>query len=38
MDARISMDGQTREVKDIYMEDLLAVVDEVEKIILKEAE
>ena len=28
MDARISADGQAREVKDICTEDLLAVVDE----------
>ncbi len=27
MDARISMDGQAREIKDILTEDLLAVVD-----------
>ena len=33
MDARISVDGQAREVKDICMEDLLAVVDEAEKMI-----
>ena len=36
MDARIGVDGQAREVKDIYMEDLLAVVDEAEKMIPKE--
>ena len=36
MDARISVDGQAREVKDICMEDLLAVVDEAEKMIPKE--
>lgn len=33
MDARISVDGQAREVKDICTEDLLAVVDEAEKMI-----
>ena len=33
MDARISVVGRAREVKDICMEDLLAVVDEAEKII-----
>ena len=38
MDARISVDGRAREVKDICMEDLLAVVDEAEKMISKEAE
>ena len=38
MDARISVDGQAREVKNICIEDLLAVVDEAEKMILKEAE
>jgi hypothetical protein len=38
MDARISVDGQAREVKDICTEDLLAVVDEAEKMIPKEAE
>ena len=36
MDARIGVDGQAREVKDICMEDLLAVVDEAEKMISKE--
>ena len=36
MDARISVDGQAREVKDICTEDLLAVVDEAEKMIPKE--
>jgi hypothetical protein len=36
MDARIGVDGQAREVKDICMEDLLAVVDEAEKMIPKE--
>jgi hypothetical protein len=35
MDARISVDGQAREVKDICIEDLLAVVDEAEKMIPK---
>ena len=33
MDARISVDGRAREVKDICTEDLLAVVDEAEKMI-----
>ncbi len=33
MDARISVDGQAWEVKDIVTEDLLAVVDEVEELI-----
>ena len=33
MDARISADGQAREVNDICTEDLLAVVDEAEKMI-----
>ncbi len=32
MDARISVDGQAREVKDICTEDLLAVVGEAEKL------
>lgn len=36
MDARISVDGQAREVKDIRTEDLLAVVDEAEKMIPRE--
>ena len=35
MDARISVDGQAREVKDICIEDLLAVADEAEKMIPK---
>jgi len=38
MDARISVDGQAREVKDICTEDLLAVVDEAEKLNPLEAE
>ena len=33
MDARISVDGRAREKKDICTEDLLAVVDEAEKMI-----
>ncbi len=37
MDARIGVDGRAWEVKDICTEDLLAVVDEAEKMILKEA-
>ena len=36
MDAMISVDGQAREVKDICIEDLLAVVDEAAKMIPKE--
>jgi hypothetical protein len=36
MDARISVDGRAREVKDICTEDLLAVVDEAKKMIPKE--
>lgn len=36
MDARISVDGQAREIKDICTEDLLTVVDEAEKMIPKE--
>jgi hypothetical protein len=36
MDARISVDGQAREVKDICIEDLLTVVDRTEKMIPKE--
>ena len=32
MDARISVDGRAREVKDICIEDLLAVVDEAGKM------
>jgi hypothetical protein len=36
MDARISVDGRAREVKDICTEDLLAEVDEAEKMIPKE--
>jgi hypothetical protein len=35
MDARISVDGQARDVKDICIEDLLAVADEAEKMIPK---
>ena len=35
MDARISVDGRTQEVKDICTKDLLAVVDEAEKMIPK---
>ena len=35
-DARISADGWAREIKDICMEDLLAVVDEAEQMIPKE--
>jgi len=38
MDARINLDGQAREVKDICTEDLLAVVDEAEKLITEKAE
>jgi hypothetical protein len=38
MDARIGVDGRAREVKDICTEDLLAVVDEAEKMIPEEAE
>jgi hypothetical protein len=38
MDARIGVDGRTRELKDICTEDLLAVVDEAEQMIPKEAE
>lgn len=38
MDARISVDGQAREVKDILTEDLLAVMDEAEELIPEEAE
>ena len=38
MNARISVDGQAREVKDICTEDLLAVVDEAEKLITEKAE
>ena len=38
MDARISVDGRAREVKDICTEDLLALVDQTEKMIPKEAE
>ncbi len=38
MDARIGVDGQAREVTDICTEDLLAVVDEAEKMIPKEVE
>ena len=33
MGARISVDGRAREVKDICIEDLLAAVDEAEKMI-----
>ena len=33
MDAKISVDGQAREVNNICTEDLLAVVDEAEKMI-----
>jgi hypothetical protein len=36
MDARISVDGQAWEVEDICTEDLLAVVDEAEKMVSKE--
>ena len=38
MDARISVDGQAREVKDICTEDLLAVVDEAEKMMIPKEE
>ena len=38
MDAMISVDGHTREVKDICTEDLFAVVDEAEKMIPEEVE
>jgi hypothetical protein len=38
MDARISVDGRAREKKDICMEDLLAVVNEAEKMVPKETE
>ncbi len=38
MDARISVDGRAWKVKDICTEDLLAVMDEAEKMIPKEAE
>ena len=38
LDARISVDGRAREVKDICTEDLLAVVDEAEKMNPQEAE
>ena len=33
MDARISMNGEVREIKDMSMDDLLALVDEVERLI-----
>jgi hypothetical protein len=36
MDARISVDGRAREVKDVCTEGLLAVVDEAENMIPKE--
>jgi hypothetical protein len=36
MDAKIIVDGRAREVNDICIEDLLAVVDEAEKMIPKE--
>ena len=36
IDARISVDGRAREVKDVCTGDLLAVVDEAEKMIPKE--
>ena len=36
MDARIGVDGRASEVEDICTEDLLAVVDEAEKMIPKE--
>ena len=36
MDARISVDGQAREVKDICPGDLVALVDQTEKTIPKE--
>jgi hypothetical protein len=38
MDARISVDGWAREVKDICTEDLLAVVDEAKTMVPKAAE
>ena len=38
MDARISVGGQAWEVKNICMEDLLAVVNEAEKMVPKETE
>jgi hypothetical protein len=38
MDARISVGGRAREVEDICIEDLLAVVNEAEKMVPKETE
>ena len=38
LDARIGLDGQVAESKDLSIEDLLAVVDEAEKMTPKEAD
>lgn len=38
MDARIGLDGQVAEAKDLSIEDLLAVVDEAKKMVPKAAE
>ena len=38
MDARISVDGRAWKINDICTKDLLAMVDEAEKLIPKEAE
>lgn len=37
LDARIGLDGQVVEAKDVGMEDLLALVDQTEKMIPEEA-
>ncbi len=37
LDARVSLDGQVRYIEDITMDDLLALVDDTEKLILGEA-
>jgi hypothetical protein len=36
MDARITVDGQVTKAKDVGMEDLLALVDRMEKMIPQE--
>ncbi len=38
LDARIGLDGQVTEAKDVGTEDMLALVDRTEKMILEEAD
>jgi hypothetical protein len=37
LDARIGVDGRVKEAKDVGTQDLLALVDRTEKVMLKEA-